>query len=65
MPASVLRVEVSTLRRRSQPRDFGFSFESGILNLRLLMFDNRIATLEKTQGKFYCASVLKDSRVRT
>jgi len=29
------------------------------------MFDNRIATLEKTQGKFYCASVLKDSRVRT
>ena len=29
------------------------------------MFDNRIATLSKeTQGKFYCASVLKDSRVR-
>ena len=30
------------------------------------MFDNRIATLKQnTQGKFYCASVLKDSRVRT
>jgi hypothetical protein len=53
----VLRVEVSTLRRS------GFEiFKSEISNL--VLFDNRIATLKQnTQGKFYCASVLKDSRV--